>query len=685
MSRRSPTSSRSAASSNASRTRPIGGSNRIVDDSAKLPATVGSCPIAPATRSASLLWPDGSPQPPQRRARMIEVGRQNRGHGHDDGHAAPAVARCRQPRPDPRAGRAREQPQGRQRRDPEAPPDGVHRRLGLGQELAGLRHDRRRVAADDQRDLQRLRPGLHADPGPAGRRRPRRADDGDHRRPGADGCQRPLHGRHRHRRQRDAAHPVQPARAAAHRLVAGVLVQRRLGPRIRRAHGRSRVWQQGGERELLDHRGHVSALRGHGLGDGLRPDRPVRRQQVAQRGCAHDPGLQHGRLVRPHLQRRRLLRPRQADPRVHEDRAPRPALQGADEDQGRGHQPHLRRPDPEDPEVDAVQGRRSPPAAHPCLRRAGGDVHHLSRVRRHAAQRGCPVVADQGHQHRRRLRDADQRPRRLDPGPRRADGGALAHGAAADPRRVRGDRAWLPQPRPGVGDAVGRRGAAHQDDPPPRLVAHRRHLRLRRADDRAASPRHPADERAPAAAAGQGQHRPGRRAQAGGDRHRRPRRRPRPRCRHGRWGGRVRGRGGWAAGQWHHHRAAPGRSGLHEVIGPNTVWGDGRARGQHQQPAGRRRRHPARRAGGRDRRGRVGQELADPRLGGGPGRRRGDRPGRDQGLTAQQPGDIHRTARSDPDGVRQGQRREAGACSARTPRAPAPTATAPASSIPTWR
>ena len=30
---------------------------------------------------------------------------------------------------------------------PEAPADGVHRRLRLGQELAGVRHDRRRVAA----------------------------------------------------------------------------------------------------------------------------------------------------------------------------------------------------------------------------------------------------------------------------------------------------------------------------------------------------------------------------------------------------------------------------------------------------------------------------------------------------------------------------------------------------------
>ena len=37
------------------------------------------------------------------------------------------------------------------------------------------------------------------------------------------------------------------------------------------------------------------------------------------------------------------------------------------------------------------------------------------------------------------------------------------------------------------------------------------------------------------------------------------------------------------------------------------------------------------------------------------------RPGRDQGLAAQQPRDVHRAARADPQGVRQGQRREAGA------------------------
>ena len=303
--------------------------------------------------------------------------------------------------------------------------------------------------------------------------------------------------------------------------------------------------------------------------------------------------------------RLRLPRPGQADPEVHEEGAARPPLQGADQDQGRRDQPDLRGPDPEDPEVVPVQGRRRAAAARPRVRGAGGDVHHLPRLRRHPAQRGGPVVEDRGDQHRRRLRDADQRPRRVAARSRRAVGGAAADGAGGDPRLVRGDRARLPLARPPVGHAVGRRGAAHQDDPPPRVVAHRRHLRLRRADDRAAPPRHPADERPAAAAARQGQHRAGRRAQAGGDRDRRPRRRPRPRRRHRRWRGGVRGHRRGAAGQRHADRAAPGRPGLREAVGADTVGRAGGARRQRPQPAGRRRRHPARRAGRGDRRGRA--------------------------------------------------------------------------------
>ena len=50
----------------------------------------------------------------------------------------------------------------------------------------------------------------------------------------------------------------------------------------------------------------------------------------------------------------------------------------------------------------------------------------LSRLRRHPAQRGGPVLEDRGDQHRRRLRDADQRPGRVGARPRRAVGGAAA-------------------------------------------------------------------------------------------------------------------------------------------------------------------------------------------------------------------------------------------------------------------
>ena len=166
---------------------------------------------------------------------------------------------------------------------PEAPADGLHGRLRLGQELAGVRHDRRRVAADDQRDLQRLRAGLHADPGAARGRRTRGPDDGDHRRPGADGRQPALHRRHRHRRQRDAADPLQPGRQAAHRTADRVRVQRPDPHGERR--DEDREGRQGGEagrpQRGLPGR-HVPALRGHGVGQRLRPDRAVRRLQVAR-------------------------------------------------------------------------------------------------------------------------------------------------------------------------------------------------------------------------------------------------------------------------------------------------------------------------------------------------------------------------------------------------------------------
>ena len=66
----------------------------------------------------------------------------------------------------------------------------------------------------------------------------------------------------------------------------------------------------------------------------------------------------------------------------------------------------------------------------------------------------------------------------------RAVGGPAARRSPASARLVHGDRVGLSLARPAGGNAVRGRGAADQDDPPPRVVAHRRHLRLRRADDR---------------------------------------------------------------------------------------------------------------------------------------------------------------------------------------------------------
>ena len=119
---------------------------------------------------------------------------------------------------------------------------------------------------------------------------------------------------------------------------------------------------------------------------------------------------------------------------VHQEGAARPPLQGADQDQGRRHQPDLRGADPEDPEVDAVQGPRGDAAAHPRVRRPGRHVHRLPRVRRHPAQRGARGrrrstginIADACAMQISDLADVGARPGR-------AVGRAAARGAAARP------------------------------------------------------------------------------------------------------------------------------------------------------------------------------------------------------------------------------------------------------------
>ena len=231
-----------------------------------------------------------------------------------------------------------------------------------------------------------------------------------------------------------------------------------------------------------------------------------------------------------------------------------------------------------------------------------------------------------------------------------------------DPRLVRRDRARLPLARPAVGHAVGRRGAAHQDDPPPRLVAHRRHLRLRRADDRL----HPHDiermndlllqlrdkgntvlvvEHKPETIAiadhvvdlGPG-------AGTGGRR------------------GVLRGHRRGAAGERHHHRPPPRRPGRRSRTTVRTPTGALEIRGATTHnlqdvdvdiPLGVLVVVTGVAGSGKS-------SLIHGSVSGRDGRGVG-RPGRDPRLAAEQPGDVHRPARPDPQGVREGQRREAGA------------------------
>ena len=109
---------------------------------------------------------------------------------------------------------------------------------------------------------------------------------------------------------------------AAHRLAQRVLVQRRLG------HGPAAGSRSSAAARPRPRRrpstvigGMCPRCEGRGSVTDFDLVRAVRRQQVAQRGRAHDPRLQHGRLVRPHLPRLRLLRPGQADPQVHQARS----------------------------------------------------------------------------------------------------------------------------------------------------------------------------------------------------------------------------------------------------------------------------------------------------------------------------------------------------------------------------
>ena len=128
------------------------------------------------------------------------------------------------------------------------------------------------------------------------------------------GAEPPLHGRHGHRRQRDAAHPLQPAREAAHRLAAARSPStsprsRRAAPSPSSAAGKTRPREAtfnriGGMCPRCEGRGAVTDFDLTALYDD---------SKSLNEGALDDPRLQHGGLVRPHLPRLRLLRPGQAD------------------------------------------------------------------------------------------------------------------------------------------------------------------------------------------------------------------------------------------------------------------------------------------------------------------------------------------------------------------------------------
>ena len=254
-------------------------------------------------------------------------------------------------------GARREQPEGRQHRDPEAPADGVHRRLGLGQELAGVQHDRRGVAAADQRDVQRVRAGLHADAGPAGSRRARRADDGDRRRPATDGGRRPFDGRHRHRCQRDAAHPLQPARKAVRRAADAFAFN---VPSVR-ASGEITVERGGSktvQRSFTRTGGMCPSCEGRGTVSDFDLTQLYDETKSLAEGAIVVPGytVDNFFAVRPFLESG-ILDPDKPIAQVHQEGASRLPPPRADQGEGQRRQRHLRGTDRQDPAVDPRQGQ----------------------------------------------------------------------------------------------------------------------------------------------------------------------------------------------------------------------------------------------------------------------------------------------------------------------------------------
>ena len=242
----------------------------------------------------------------------------------------------------------------------------------------------------------------------------------------------------------------------------GVLVQHRDGQRRRCDHDREGGGPTQGEAHVQPRRRHVPALRGHGLGHRLRPDRALRRQQVAQRGRARrspatawtgGTAASSAAAASSTPTSRSASSPRRSS---HDLLYKEPTKIKVD-----GINLTVRGADPDDPEVVPVEGRRGDAAAHPRVRRAGDHLHRrvptatapASTPRARSSKINGINIADACAM---QISDLAEWVRGLD----EPSVAPLLAASAAHARLVRRDRAGLPLARPAVGHAVGRRGAS---------------------------------------------------------------------------------------------------------------------------------------------------------------------------------------------------------------------------------
>ena len=395
-----------------------------------------------------------------------------------------------------------------------------------------------------------------------------------------------------------------------------------------------------------------------------RPDPALRREQVAQRGRHHRPGLQHGRLVRPASS----SAPASSTRTSRSASSPRRSCTTSST---------RSRPRSRSTGINLTYEGLIPKIQKSMLSKDNEAMqpHIRAFVERAVTFTTCPDCGGtrlsegarsskiNGHQHRRRLRHADQRPGRM--GPRGSTSPRWRHCSKRCSRRstsfVEIGLGYLSLDRPTAtlsgGEAQRTKMVRHLgssltdvtyvfDEPTIGLHPHDIQrmndllLRLRDKGNTVLVVEHKPETIAIAdhvVDLGPGA------GTAGGDV-----------C----FEGTVDG----LRAQRHPHRPASRRPGRPQDDGAGADRRAGDPRREHPQPAGRRRRHPARRARRRHRRRRLRQELARST-----GRCRGrdgvvvvDQ-GADPRLATQQPRDLHRAAGADPQGVRQGQRREAGA------------------------